>query len=118
MRLRPILVLAAACAIAATAASASDEGLHGVHAAAGLECAACHTDEGPPEAAPDHEVCVACHGTMLPAADAPAPDGPDPHASPHLMAGETPVCTECHRIHEPSVVTCTMCHRGFEFDIK
>jgi len=44
--------------------------------------------------------------------------GPDPHASPHLGSQEVPVCNECHKIHRPSEVTCTACHRSFEFDIE
>lgn len=91
------------------------QALHDVHRNAGVACEACH-QETPPALTPPDTACVACHGTML--------DGrqgaisPDPHRSPHLGTGEVPACSDCHHIHRPSEVTCVMCHRGFQFNIK
>jgi len=88
-----------------------------VHMAAGVACAACHS-EMPPEPRPGFASCVACHGTML-GTDSPVPvHGPDPHRSPHLALTETPDCTSCHKVHQPSEASCTMCHRAFNFDFR
>jgi hypothetical protein len=88
-----------------------------VHMATGVLCAACHT-EIPPEPRPGFASCVACHGTML-GTDSPVPvHGPDPHRSPHLALTETPDCTSCHKVHQPSEASCTMCHRAFDFDFR
>ena len=89
------------------------------HTAAGVSCESCHVGgltAAPPTSASLNATCVACHGTMI---DLPAADlsSPNPHLSPHLAPGEVPQCTECHRVHEPGEVTCTMCHRGFRFSI-
>lgn len=87
--------------------------LHDMHQQAGIACTACH-QETPAAAAPPDATCVACHGTMLDGAQL----APDPHRSPHLSAGEVPVCSDCHHIHRPSEVSCVTCHRGFQFDVK
>lgn len=80
------------------------------HVAAGLNCAACHS-ESPPSKQPDAAVCVKCHGTNAQMAAKTASDQPNPHAS-HL--GEIP-CTSCHHIHQASVLYCAQCHN---FDLK
>lgn len=90
------------------------QALHDIHEGAGVPCAACH-QQTPPEPNPPDSTCVACHGTML---DAAAGLSVDPHASPHLGPDEIPACTECHAVHRPSEVTCVVCHRGFQFEIK
>lgn len=100
---------------AVTATAAGGQTLHDTHEGAGVSCAICH-QETPPAVAPPDALCVACHGTMLDSG--PSILTPDPHHSPHLGAGEVPVCSDCHHIHRPSEVTCVMCHRGFQFDIK
>ncbi|WP_420840894.1 cytochrome c3 family protein [Bradyrhizobium quebecense] len=43
---------------------------------------------------------------------------PNPHASPHLRAGETPVCSECHHVHRLSDISCSSCHGEFQFSVK
>jgi len=93
------------------------QSLHDVHQGAGVPCAACH-QEAPPAVAPPNGTCIACHGTMLEDIEGRAPSSPDPHRSPHLGPGEIPACTECHKVHSPSEVTCVQCHRGFEFNIR
>lgn len=100
--------------LVSSVSNATSQALHDVHRNAGVPCTACH-QEVPPALAPPDTTCVACHGTML--------DGlgtlfPDPHRSPHLGPGEIPTCSDCHRIHRPSEVTCVMCHRGFQFNVK
>lgn len=95
----------------------SDLSLLEVHRLGGIACSACHS-QTPPEPEPGFATCVACHGTMT-GIDSPLPvDGPDPHRSPHLGPDETPECTSCHQVHQPSEVTCTMCHRAFRFNIR
>lgn len=96
--------------------SAGAQALHDVHKGAGIECAACH--QAPPPAPVPNETCVACHGTMLVPRSGSAPISPNPHNNPHLGTGQVPVCSECHKIHGVSEVTCSVCHRGFQFDIK
>lgn len=80
------------------------------HMAAGLNCAACHS-ETPPSKQPDSAVCVKCHGTNAQVATKTASDQPNPHAS-HL--GDIP-CTSCHHVHQASVLYCAQCHN---FDLK
>jgi len=80
------------------------------HIAAGLNCAACHS-ESPPSKQPDTAVCVKCHGTNAQIAAKTASDQPNPHAS-HL--GDIP-CTSCHHVHQASVLYCAQCHN---FDLK
>ena len=98
----------------APAAGAAPGAGHGFlidkHAAAGLNCAACHS-ESPPSKQPDAAVCVKCHGNNAQMAAKTASDQPNPHAS-HL--GEIP-CTSCHHIHQASVLYCAQCHN---FDFK
>lgn len=106
-----VILAAALCAAAPPSAA---QVLLERHEAMGLDCAACHTDGPPFDEDPGDAACIACHGTMI---DGPAPEGPDPHHSPHLAAGEAPDCTSCHRVHAPSEVTCVFCHRGFEFTL-
>jgi fumarate reductase flavoprotein subunit len=92
--------------------AASAQTLLDIHGKAGVPCAACH-QETPAAAAPPDATCVACHGTMV---EGPVPLTPDPHHSPHLGVGETPVCSDCHKVHRPSEVTCNLCHKGFNFE--
>jgi len=118
MTTRLFTLLAAVLAAFLFTQTAGGQALHDVHVNAGLTCNACHTQLDPISPVPD-ATCVACHGTMI---GEPREGGnisfPDPHRSPHLAPGEVPACTECHRIHQPSEVTCTVCHRAFEFEIK
>lgn len=95
----------------------SDLSLLEVHESAGVACNACHSDT-PFDPRPGFAVCVACHGTMTGTDNTLMIEGPDPHRSPHLAPDETADCTSCHRIHQPTEVTCTMCHRAFHFNIR
>ena len=95
---------------------ANPQALHDIHKGAGVECAACH--QTPPPAVVPNAACVACHGTMLGPREGAIPLFPDPHNSPHLGAGEVPVCSDCHKIHGVAEVTCSVCHRGFQFNLK
>lgn len=104
-------------ALSSAALFAQVPSLHDVHKNAGVACATCH-QETPAAVAPPDATCVACHGTMIEPGDAANAPSPDPHRSPHLGPGEVPVCSECHKIHGKSEVTCIACHRGFQFDIK
>lgn len=116
----PVVPMLAVCLFWAAmlfGGAASAQALHDVHENAGVPCAACH-QETPPAAAPPNATCVGCHGTMLETREGADALAPDPHRSPHLGAGEVPVCAECHSIHGQSEVTCVMCHRGFQFDVK
>lgn len=116
MPLRAVPVLSLFLAILFLNVPAGAQALHGLHEGANVPCAACHREDPPAPVA--NETCVACHGTMIEPREDDAAAMPDPHRSPHLGADEVPVCTECHSIHGQSEVTCVMCHRGFEFDIK
>lgn len=95
------------------------------HTAAGVPCESCHTasesspgEQHPPVSIPSFDAtCVACHGTMLEAPEGKEMSFPNPHVSPHLAPGEVPLCTECHRVHQPGEVTCNLCHRGFNFTV-
>lgn len=97
-----------------TAATAQGQALHDIHENAGIPCTACHQDQQE-MTAPPNELCVACHGTMI-GDDRPVM-APDPHRSPHLGPDEVPVCAECHRVHGKSEDSCSVCHRGFGFEM-
>jgi fumarate reductase flavoprotein subunit len=75
------------------------------HVGAGLACNSCHS-ESPPSKQPDSAVCMTCHGSYPQIAAKTATDEPNPHAS-HL--GDIP-CTNCHHIHQASVIYCSQCH--------
>lgn len=113
---RTSFLISVFCAAVLLGSHAQGQALHDVHGNAGVSCAACHREE-PATVAPPDAICVACHGTMI-EDDGQETRFPDPHRSPHLGPGEVPVCSECHSIHGQSEVTCVMCHRGFQFDIK
>jgi len=98
-------------------AGALGQSLHDAHEKANVPCAACHMPK-PTDIAPQEQSCVACHGTMLEPREGKEQIWPDPHRSPHLGAGEVPICSECHKVHSESEVTCVMCHRSFEFKAK
>lgn len=91
--------------------------LHEAHVDAGVECSACHA-ERPASLAPPQTTCIACHGTMLDSPRPVRPLSPDPHADPHLAPGEVPVCSDCHKVHDASEVTCLICHRRFRYELK
>jgi fumarate reductase flavoprotein subunit len=87
------------------------------HKAAGLNCAQCH-HERPPSTAPANTACAVCHGDQQALADKTRDAFPNPHAPPHLAAGNTQTCAECHHVHRPSEVSCGVCHREFFFNVK
>jgi nitrate/TMAO reductase-like tetraheme cytochrome c subunit len=87
------------------------------HKAAGLECGSCHS-ESPPQAAPSNSKCIGCHGDQAKLAAQTKYASPNPHAPPHLSPGETQACQDCHHVHKQSEITCTDCHRSFQFNIK
>jgi hypothetical protein len=93
------------------------QSLHEAHERANVPCAACHMPE-PSDIAPQEKSCVVCHGTMLEPREGEQQVWPDPHRSPHLGEGEVPTCRDCHKIHGKSEVTCVMCHRSFQFEVK
>lgn len=115
--MRHFLSRALLASLLATAAPAFAQMLHDVHAGAGIPCSACHTETPPSDPTPT-ATCVACHGTMIGPLDAEDVRWPDPHRSPHLGPGEVPVCSECHSVHGQSEDTCSLCHRGFSFEME
>jgi len=44
--------------------------------------------------------CLGCHGDQQELANKTKEASPNPHAPPHLPAGETQVCAECHHVHD------------------
>ena len=112
----------ATCAVAVTITSRTlhaDERplLFETHRAAGLKCAQCHQEQPPRLAAPN-SICLGCHGDQQALANKTSAAIPNPHAPPHLAAGEIQACNECHHIHRKSEVSCSTCHREFYFDVK
>jgi hypothetical protein len=87
------------------------------HRAAGLNCAQCHQEQ-PPKLAPSTTTCLRCHGDQQALAEKTREAFPNPHASLHLAAGETQICSDCHHVHRPSEVSCSACHREFYFNVK
>jgi fumarate reductase flavoprotein subunit len=108
-------VLAAALPLGTRAAApAAGQGfLIDAHLAAGLRCAACHS-ESPPARPVAMATCLRCHGgsyDRLAAATASAQ--PNPHRS---HQGEVP-CEACHRIHAASQNYCARCHADFRLKL-
>lgn len=106
------------CALLAGVAVARGQETHKLpapHAKAGVHCFDCHQEEKPTKKAVASESCMTCHGDY-PAMRALTKDAkPNPHDS---HKGEIP-CTECHRQHQPPVVTCLECHAGkYTFRVK
>jgi fumarate reductase flavoprotein subunit len=112
MRLIPVVLLAAllpllwqAVAHTQTSPGSGHGFLIDKHAAASVNCAACHRDAPPPNA-PAMPACLGCHGSYSQIAAKTAAKQPNPHAS-HL--GELP-CAGCHHVHEASESLCDSCH--------
>lgn len=120
MRLHRWAALAGAALLALGAAAAhAAPDLAKTHADAKVACAKCHGQAKPAKApAKPNASCVTCHGPQPALAGKTAAAKPNPHAPPHLAAGETQACNECHHIHKPSEVACAECHRGFRFNVK
>ncbi len=96
---------------------ADGDSLLQVHRNAGLNCTSCHTESPPQQASPDSK-CTGCHGDQAAVGARTKNLTPNPHAPPHLAAGETQDCAECHHVHKTSEVTCTDCHHSFQFNMK
>ncbi len=80
--------------------------LYHVHHAAGIPCAACHT-ETPPSRPAAASTCLTCHGPLPALVARTAGDEPNPHATAHI--GPL-ACTDCHHVHTPSQSFCNQCH--------
>ncbi len=87
------------------------------HKAAGLTCASCHKEK-PPRTKSPNKRCLDCHGGQEKLAAKTSKVTPNPHAPPHLAAGDVQACDDCHHIHQPSEVACADCHHGFHFNVK
>ena len=94
---RLALILASACLIFGTTASAADFGADR-HVARGLECASCHGPDMKNPETPDEKTN--------------SRRNPNPHKAPHN--GD---CTLCHLQHEPEENYCAQCHK-FDFKVK
>ena len=112
-----VLLAIALLAAGASSRAADDDLLLRTHQAAGVNCRSCHA-ESPPHGAPANAVCVDCHGGQAKVAERTRQIKPNPHAPPHLAAGETQICGDCHHVHHPSEVACTECHHSFHFNPK
>lgn len=113
-----LLITSAAAASGGGTLHATDRPLLiDIHRAAGLKCAQCHHEQ-PPTLAPAVTTCLGCHGDQRTLANKTSGAIPDPHAPPHLAAGEVQNCNECHHVHRKSEISCSTCHRDFEFDVK
>ncbi len=84
--------------------------LRGKHAAMNLACDVCHGQVKPREI-PEEEVCLKCHGSRNAIAAKTATRKPNPHYG----HDDSVSCMDCHKSHEPSVLTCDQCHQfGFK----
>ena len=108
---RLALILASACLIFGTTASAADFGADR-HVARGLECASCHGPDMKNPETPDENTCLKCHNRDQIAEKTNSRLNPNPHKAPHN--GD---CTLCHLQHEPEENYCAQCHK-FEFKVK
>jgi hypothetical protein len=111
------VALAASAALALPAVAVESTPMLEKHQAAGKKCASCHKESGAKKPVANR-VCQDCHGPQPKLAERTAQSHPNPHAPPHLAAGEAQACNDCHRAHQPSEVACTECHRGFKFNIN
>ncbi|MCU0949599.1 MAG: cytochrome c3 family protein [Burkholderiaceae bacterium] len=109
--------LIASAALTAPAGAVDSTPMLEKHQAANVKCASCHKESGTRKSVAN-KVCQDCHGTQTKLAQRTAQAHPNPHAPPHLAAGEAQACNDCHRAHQPSEVACNECHRGFKFNIN
>ncbi len=112
MKLRYSIIAAVMLIILAVVSTAVAQELRGKHKENAIACVDCHQTETPDSPA-DVESCLNCHGGFEGMAEATKDLTINPHDS-HL--GEVD-CTECHRIHEPSVLYCNKCH-NYQMELK
>ena len=79
---RLALILASACLIFGTTASAADFGADR-HVARGLECASCHGPDMKNPETPDENTCLKCHNRDQIAEKTNSRLNPNPHKAPH-----------------------------------
>lgn len=119
MRFPRWAALACAALLVLATGGAFAQDLAKVHADAKVACAKCHVQAKPAKSpAKPNASCVTCHGPQKALAEKTAAAKPNPHAPPHLAAGDTQACNDCHHVHKASEVACTECHRGFKFNVK
>ncbi len=80
--------------------------LHGKHAQMHMQCDTCHGDTRPREV-PDEQVCLNCHGSREDVKKLTSKLNPNPHYG----HSDSQPCNDCHKQHEPSVLTCDQCHK-------
>ena len=80
--------------------------LHGKHAQMNMQCDTCHGQTRPREV-PDESVCLTCHVSR----DAVKQKTAALKPNPHYGHSESQPCGDCHKQHEPSVLTCDQCHK-------
>ena len=80
--------------------------LHGKHAQMNKQCDTCHGQTRPREV-PDESVCLTCHVSR----DAVKQKTAGLKPNPHYGHSESQPCGDCHKQHEPSVLTCDQCHK-------
>ena len=112
MRKRSVIVLIIFLAVACIAVTAIAQETRGKHKENNIACVDCHKTETPDSPA-DVSACIECHGEIEDVAKLTAELPINPHKS-HLVDID---CTECHKIHEPSVLYCNKCH-NYQMDVK
>lgn len=84
----------------------TSKNLDGQHRDVGLTCEKCH-NPFPPQAAPADTICLACHGRGESGVrNITTHYKPNPHDGHY---GEI-TCAFCHKMHEPKIAACALCH--------
>ena len=105
MKTKFIITLIVMLIVSVMVTAAMAQETRGKHKENNITCMDCHKTENPDSPA-DVSACAECHGEMEDVAKLTEQLKINPHKS-HLVDID---CTECHKIHEPSVLYCNQCH--------
>lgn len=90
---------------------AADGELRGSHLENEMTCADCHSTDNP-EGEASEDACISCHSDMTDSGYVAfvEEDGHELNHPPHDSHVAPLECTDCHKIHDESVLYCNRCH--------
>lgn len=106
MKIGLAAALAASLLLVFSSGASAQMTLKGKHKGMNMQCDTCHGQTRPREM-PEDAVCLQCHGSR----DAVKQRTAKLNPNPHYGHDESISCNDCHKQHEPSVLTCDQCHK-------